>query len=147
VILDKLLELDPANTAITATANSTNTIDLGAGRDLAPSEKLSLYIALLQTFTAAGAATLTVQILGSVDNSTFTVYAQTDAIPKANLVAGGKIEVPFPYIPPHAAGLPRYFKLNYVVATGPFTAGQVQANLVLDRQGNIAYAPGIVVTN
>jgi hypothetical protein len=147
VILDKLLELDPVNTAITATANSTNTVDLGAGRDLGPTEKMSLFIAIQQAFAAAGAATLQVQILGSVDNSTFTVYAQTDAIPKANLTAGAKIELPIPFMPPHAAGTPRYLKLNYVVATGPFTAGQVQANIVLDRQGNIAYPPGVVVTN
>lgn len=149
MFIDKLLEFDPAGTAITATAASTNVFDLSNQRDLSIGDHLTAVIAVQTAFTAAGAATLTVQFQGSVDNSTWTTYAQTDAIPKANLVAGATIALPIPAVPPHAAGLPRYLRLNYAVATGPFTAGAVQSDFVLDRQANNppSYPAGITVLN
>ena len=42
---------------------------------------------------------------------------------------------------------PRYLRLNYVVATGPFTAGSLNAELVLDPQAYQQYPAGINITN
>jgi hypothetical protein len=64
-----------------------------------------------------------------------------------------KISMDLPRMPPHAAGRPRYLRLNYVVATGPFTGGTVTAFLVVDDQQNIGspnllgYAAGITIAN
>lgn len=151
--LDKLLQFDPSGTAITVTAASTNVVDGQQARDMGVGdayERMSVVITVGVTFTAAGAATLTVQLQGSTDNAAWTTLIQTDAIPKANLTAGQRIIIPMApqYAAPHIAGRPRYYRLNYVVATGPFTAGQVEADLVpVAQQLDGQYAPGFTVAN
>lgn len=154
MFLDKLMQFDPAGTAITVTAVSTNVMDLLNARDLSigpEGPSIDAVVTLGAAFTAAGAATLTVQLQGSTDNNTWTTYAQTDAIPKANLLAAAVIVLSLEAqrSAPHAAGLPRYLRLNYVVATGPFTAGTVEADLVVNAQANNppSYPSGIVVAN
>lgn len=153
MILDQQLQLDPAATAVTVTAASTNVIDLTNARDLAIGdafESPEIVVTVTTTFTAAGAGTLRIQFQGSVDNVTFTTYAQTDDIPKANLTAGTVIKLRLSPMPPHAAGLPRYLRVNYIVTTGPFTAGKLQCDLVPVAQQNNnppTYAPGIAVSN
>lgn len=153
MILDKNLQFDPAATAITVTAVSTNVIDLQNARDIAVGtawEPPCAFVTVGVAFAAVGAGTLRVQLQGSVDNITFTTYCQSDDIPKANLIAGAVIKLVASPQPPHAAGLPRYYRLNYVVTTGPFTAGQIEADLAaIAYQINNppTYAPGVVVAN
>jgi hypothetical protein len=155
MILDKLLQFDPSATAITSTAVSTNVLDLLNARDLqlgaADGMSLEAVVTVGTALTSGGATTLQVQFQGSTDNSTWTTYAQTDAIPKANLVANTVIRLPLPpqAAAPHAAGLPRYLRLNYVVATGPFTGGNIEADLVMNPQANTPpyYPPGVTVAN
>ena len=147
--IDSNLLFDPANTAITASAASTNIFDAHitgglpgspAGRDLGPGKVLIARVVVQQTFTAAGAATLQVQLQAAPDSSgspgTYVTLSQTDTIGKAALVAGAVISLPVPQAPPQfdttppfAKPLPRFYRLNYVVATGPMTAGQVQSFL------------------
>jgi hypothetical protein len=155
MILDKLLEFDPALTALTVTAVSTNVLDMlvaremgiGMGEEQRPQVQITVNAALV----SAGATTLQVQLQASVDNAAWTIEAQTDAIPKANLGVGAVIRVPLGIMQPQSAGVPRYYRLNYVVATGPFTGGSIQAELVIgDGQTNnalVSYPPGIVITN
>lgn len=153
MILDQQLQLDPAATAITVTAVSTNVIDLLNARDVSIGdafESPEVVITVTTAFTAAGAATLRIQWQGSTDNITFTTFCQTDDIPKANLTAGTVIKLRTSPTPPHAAGLPRYHRLNYVVTTGPFTAGKMEADFVPVAQQNNnppTYAPGVSVAN
>lgn len=149
MILDKLCEFDPANTAITASAASTNTLDMGANRDLGVGNDILVYTAIQQTFAAAGAATLTIQLQGSQDNSTWVTLGQSDALPKANLTAGSKVVTKIAPTPPQGAGPSRYYRLNYVVGTGPFTAGQLQSDIVGSESyaNNFAYPAGFSVTN
>ena len=155
MFIDKLLQLDPAGTAITVTAPSTNVLDGQQARDFGigsggHGEPLEFVVTVGTAFAAVGAATLTIQVQGSVDNITWTTYVQTDAIPKANLTAAQQIKIPMPTqaAAPHAAGIPRYYRLNYVVATGPFTAGTVEADLVPCAQpGSLGYASGFTVNN
>jgi len=148
MILDKNL-LFQTNTAITASAASTDVIDLGVLQDLGVGDDpaIEVYCLITETFTAAGAATLVTEIQGSVDNSAWTTMAATAAIGKASLVAG--VEICRWDLPSLVAGQspPRYLRMNFTVATGPMTAGKVTAGLILDRQANRAYAPGIVIAN
>lgn len=154
MILDKNLQFDPLGTAVTATAFSTNIIDLLNAREMATDQYGGFPIVTVtvgQTFTAAGAATLQLQVQGSVDNVTYAILDQTDAIPKANLVVGTIIRLPLGKLQPQSAGINRYYKLQYVVGTGPMTAGTVEADLVIGAEQlnnqTITYPPGVVVSN
>lgn len=156
MILDKLLEFDPAGTAITATATSTNILDMLQARDMGIGDHAGatpkLLVACQQTFTAAGAATLNIQFQSAPDNGsgapgTWTTAAESSALPLASLVAGLHL---FDISLPHrqaGAAIPRFYRLNYVVATGPMTAGTVQSELVLGRDNTPAYPSGFTVAN
>lgn len=128
-ILDKFLQYSDKQ-AITATAVSTNVVDAGAtknvaiGRDLGAGTPLYLFINVSQTFTAAGAATLTATLQDSADNATFADVASLGPFSLAQLVAGKGFNVGLP-IPTR-----RYTRVNYTVATGPMTAGIVSAHIV-----------------
>ena len=133
--------------AITASAASTNALDLGAngtdalgntvigdaGRSLASKPGADLLIQVTEDFTAAGAATLTVGLQTDNDSAfgSPTDVATTLAIGKAELVAGKQISLP---IPPGITE--RYIRAYYTVATGPMTAGKITAGIVMDRQSN-----------
>ncbi len=151
-ILDNLLNFEPTTgTAVTSTADSTNTIDLGVGRDMGIGDDpaIILLVQALTAFTAVGAATLNIQLQMSADNSTFYTAAETGAIPKASLTANTKLwQIYLPHRPVQLGDTPpRYIKLTYTVATGPFTAGTLFAGLMLDVQANKPYAPGISIAN
>lgn len=146
MILDGNLLFDTA-AAITATAPSTNVIDLANFRDLgvnggefAPPKLMCL---CTTTFTTTNAATLSVAIQGSTDNSTWDTYATSPALAAATLVAGQRlfdIDLPRP-----AAGksIPRYLRLNYTVGTGVFSAGAVTSALVMQRQDQPVSSAGV----
>lgn len=149
--IDSLLIFEPvAGTAITSTADSTNKIDLLNARDIGVGDDPSvlLEVRALEAFTAAGSATLTIALQMSADDSTYYTVAQTGAIPKASLIVGRAWQIAVPVRPVELGDtVPRYMKLVYTVATGPFTAGKLFAGLVIDRQANRAYAPGIAISN
>ena len=150
MILDASLVFDPSGTAITASATSTNILDLGTQRDLGiGSPTLDVEIAIQQAFAAAGAATLNVQVQSSVDNVTWSVLVESSPIPVANLTLARRLlRLSLPADQPAlTAGIGRYVRLNYVVASGPFTAGQVVAALVLDRPSPNTYASGFNAAN
>lgn len=168
MILDKLLEFDPAGTPLTVSAASTNIIDLHSanmipaaaalpGRDLGAGQSASgtpKIMAIVTTaLLAAGAATLVVQVQGAPDNGAgapgaYVTMAESQAIPKAALVIGARLlDIDMPR-PAPGQGVPRFIRLNYVVGTGPFTAGAIQAELVLERgDNNIYYPAGTAVSN
>jgi len=121
--------------AITATANSTNVIDLGPanGNVHDGGEPLHILAQVLEAFTASGSATLTIT-LETDDNDSFssaTVLLSTAAIPKATLTAG--YQLPISFLPANAE---RYVRLVYTVATGPMTAGKITAGITGPRQTN-----------
>lgn len=122
---DALLKLSAAQ-AVTATAVSTNTIPLGNARDLGPGEDIYANITVDEAATAAGAATVTFEVITSAaaDLSSPTVVAATGAIAKADLTVGrDPINIS---IPPHISQEKgqAYIGLRYTVATGPLTAGK-----------------------
>lgn len=138
MIIDKQNSLSEEQ-AVTAAAASTNYIDLGAARDLGLSQ-MDMAITVTEAVTAAGAATVTFQ-LQCDDNSSFSsakTVIQTDAIPKATMVAGYQFFLNIP------VGLDeRYVRLYYNVATGPLTAGKFSAAIVHGIQKNKAYPDAI----
>lgn len=128
-IIDRFLQISNAQ-AVTATAVSTDVIDAGAtknpaiGRDLGGGTQLFLEITVGQTFTAAGAATLAIALQDSADNATFNDVLSLPVLALSNLTVGTRFYIPLP------ARLRRYLRANYTVATGPMTAGIINAQIV-----------------
>lgn len=142
MMYDKLLTFG-TDQAVTATAASTDIVDLGATRDIGNGEPMSLVILCTESATASGSATVTFTF-ETDDNSGFSSaanLASSGAIGKASLTAGTevlRVRVPF--------GVERYLRVNYTVATGPLTAGKFTAFLAHDRQTSTAYASGFTVS-
>lgn len=130
MMLDASLALSVAQ-AVTASAVSTNTIDLSLNRDLGPGTDLFVCFGVDTTATAAGAATVNFQIITSAaaNLGTPTVLVQTDAVPIAQLTAGRRLfamRIPPSLLLAEPNGR-RYLGVNYVVSTGPLTAGAFSA--------------------
>jgi hypothetical protein len=126
MFVDALLQLSAAQ-AVTSTAVSTNTVDLLKSRDLGPGRSLFMVWGVDTAATAAGAATVTFQAITSANAnlSSPSVVASTDAIAVADLPAGRKLFAQR-IDPAVALANPngqRYLGAQYVVGTGPLTAG------------------------
>lgn len=137
MILDKLLMFSEAQAA-TATAASTDVIDLGpidgTRRDIGVGYPLEFWTTVNTTATAAGAATVNVQLQTSPDNSTWTTIASSGDLALSALVAGKRIvsqKVP--------SGVQKYLRVNYTVGTGPLTAGAFTSGINLDVDNNTPY--------
>ncbi len=149
MIIDGLLLFSSAQNLTTGTIAATNVIDLLNARDMGIGDDPALKIACFVTtaFSSTDAGTLTIQALGSTDNSTYTVYAESRAYSATDLTVGAKL---FPIDWPHRGpgdALPRYLTLNYVMGSLHFTPGAVTSMLVLDRQDATQYPPGLAITN
>ena len=168
MILDINLLMDNA-AAITVTRPSTNIIDLAGvgsgvpdpnvfgtaattifGQDIGIGDGMSppnILCVVTTAFTAAGAATLQVQLQEAPDTGantgtpgTYSTIAQTDTFALATLTKGTKL-AEFT-IPPRYPGLttfPRFIRLNYVVATGPMLTGAITAAIITGRDDQPAY--------
>jgi hypothetical protein len=117
--------------AITVTAASTSYVDqLAAGNAIEPG--IWLDVRVKTAFTAGGSATMTIA-LQTDDNTSFSsakTLWEEETVAVASLVAGKKWRVKVP------VGAERYLRMYYTVATGPMTAGAIDAALV----------PGVDVT-
>lgn len=176
MILDALLQFDSAkNLAVgVGTYTSNNTIDLGVtsgiptsangggARDIGIGDDpaMKLMVLVTTTFTSGGAGTLQVAIAGAPDNGsgapgTFTVFTETQAYALASLIAGARLFDNDMPRPPAGVAIPRFLELQYIVGTAAFTAGVIEALLVLDRIDQIeqtnavmgGYPVGITVAN
>lgn len=128
-INDAFLTMDNV-TALTSSRVSTDSIDLSVQRDIGATEQpLQVDFRFLTLPTAAGAATVTVAVQTSTDNSTWVTQMQSNAVPiaqftAANPTGGIRLRVP---------RTDRYIQLSYTIGTGPLTAGTIFAGLVMDR--------------
>lgn len=126
--------------AITATAYSTNIIDLGAmdptqARDVGKGKKIPLLVQVVETFdSAADDETLTITLrLDSTETMTPDKTIALGAFPIATLVEG--FQIPFDVVP-KGVNL-RYAALHYAVSgSGNFTAGKITAGIVMGVQTN-----------
>lgn len=144
MIIDRQARFD-WDDAITVTRVSTDKIDLGANkRDLGLLNDLYLVILATEAFTAAGAATLTVDLVDD-DNASLsspaTLMTLANAVGKASLVAGYEI---FKGRLPIKKITQRYLGLNYTVGTGPMTAGKVRAFFTPNIDAQEYYPRGYV---
>ena len=136
MIMDAFNQFDPLGTTVTVSAVSTNTSDRGVNRDIGIGDDpaLKLVIGISASFAAAGAATVQAAWQTCADNASWATLTQSPAYALSQLAAGQeifRIDAPI--------GTQRYNRLYYTVANGPFTAGALSAQLVLDRQANPAY--------
>jgi len=121
--------------------------DLGGGGPLTSAPQLGVWVST--TFTAGGSATLTVQLQAAIDNGsgspgTWDTIVQTDAIAVALLLSGTPGRPLVSYTVPtryQGQGFPRFYRLNYVVATGPMTAGNITAALLTGIDDVSFYPP------
>jgi hypothetical protein len=129
--------------AVTATAVSTNVIDLGATgtvpyspaalkANVGNGASVPVDIQVVEAF--AGITSLQVEFQVAADEAftSPTVVAVTPAVPVASLVAGYKFVID--KIP--VGTNKRYMRLNYVVAGGPGSAGKITAGIVAAVQTN-----------
>jgi hypothetical protein len=126
---------------------------MGIGDDPA----LKVLILVTATFTVG--TSLEVQIQGAPDDGTgnpgsYTTMITTGTLLEAVLVAGRlllAIDLPRILLPTELAAtaaqaLPRFLRLQYVTA-GTHSTGTIFGALVLDRQDQISYPPGITINN
>ena len=154
MILDSSLAFDgtvaapTTPVAITVTRDSTNILDMGVDRDISPGTPVYLNIISNGAFAAAGAATLTIEFQGAPNSGgspgSWTTYASTPAlsIAQMNSALSHVFPIAVPSPPSGAVSTPRFYKLVYTVATGPFTAGAILAFLSHSRFGMKYYASG-----
>jgi len=120
--------------SLTATADSTNVVDLGvAGRDIGAGEPLYVVLVVDKAAAAGDAAkTLTIVLSTGAATTLGTTILSTPAITGANLTLG-RTPIVIP-IPPNIAE--RYIGLEYTLSD-TFTAFTVTAFIAKDVQTNL----------
>lgn len=176
MILDNYLMFDLAFNAaqVVGTYNSGNVLDLGiiglpasavnagGARDIGIGDDPAMKILAVVTtaFTSGGSPTFQVALQGAPDAGSNTPGSWTTmttgaAATLAQCVVGCRLldqDMPRP-VPGQA--IPRFLRLNYIIATNTITAGAVEACLVLDRhdlpeQSNAVlggYPAGVTIAN
>ena len=143
MITDKLLRVSE-DQALTTTAFSTNTIDLGVARDVG--EGTALYMNFAVTTALANGTSVTFEVVSSANAnlSSPTVIGSSNAVLTAALTVGKNVVV---RINPDIAGkAQRYLGARYTIA-GTFNAGKVTADVVETiGDGQKYYASGFTVT-
>jgi hypothetical protein len=128
MIIDNNLVLSNAQQVLSSGASTDYINALAAGDAVAPGARLHVLVNTL--FVTANSATLQVS-LQSADNADFTdavTHAQTSAIAVASLTAQAVLfDI---QIPPSLVD--QYIRVYYTVGTGVFTAGNVDARIVID---------------
>lgn len=143
MITDKLLRVSE-DQAVTATAVSTDKIDLSVARDIGEGE--NLYMNFAVTTAMAGGTSLAFEIVVADDaalTSNVTVVGSSGPVLTAAMTAGFNTAV---RINPSIGSLgKRYVGARYT-AVGTFSAGKVTADIVHGIQdGKKAYASGFAV--
>lgn len=145
MIIDQLLRVS-ADQAVTATAVSTDKIDLSQARDIGEGQDLYFVFTVTETFLTLTSLTFEVVTDDNASLSSPTVIAATGAITLASggLAAGKQYIV---NIPPQIASLgERYLGARYTVGGSNATAGKVTADITLSIQdGRKFYASGFSV--
>jgi hypothetical protein len=128
MILDALALFSESQEITNASAAGTDHIDtLAAGQSVAPGSRLRVAVPI--AFVSGDGATLQVS-LQSDDNANFSspqTHFITDAALAAALTQGTVlIDIQMPI------GLQRYIRVYYTLAVGTFSAGALDAGVVLD---------------
>lgn len=149
MILDELLEFCDAealDTSGTGTDLEGDVIDLGAnGEQVGDGEPMYCVIQVTTAVTSAGAATVQFQLASDAaaaiaTDGSATVHGQTEAIAKADLVAGYTRIIPLP--PGAGNAYERYLGVLVTVGTAALTAGAINCFITKDVSRWVAYADG-----
>lgn len=108
--------------------------DLGGGGPNASAPQLMVVVGT--AFTAGGSATMQIQLQAAIDNGsggagTWDTIMETDTLAVALLTAGqllASFTVPRRY---PGQGFPRFYRVNYVIATGPMLTGTISTSALL----------------
>lgn len=107
--------------AITASAASTDVIDLGSSRDVGAGEETTVLVQVVTTFDALTSLTIALQT-SSTENFASPVQLTAATIALSALVAGAKF--PITTVP---RGVLRYLRLYYTVTGSSPTVGKITA--------------------
>ena len=153
MITDRLLVVSGSNNpgsaisgqAITATAVSTDVIDLSVARDVGEGRDLFMVFTVVVAFAGTGSVNMQVVTDDNAALSSPTVIGSTGAVAVASLTAGAQYVVP---IPPQVASLgERYLGAQYTCSASP-TTGTFLTQIVTDIQdGKKYYASGFAVSS
>lgn len=117
--------------AVTATAVSTNTIDLSQARDVGAGEELAFSVTVDESFATATSVTVEVITSAAADLSSPTVIGSTGALLIAQLTAGRRpieLAVPRSVLLAQPIGQ-RYLGLRYTIGGSNATAGKFTAGI------------------
>lgn len=127
--------------AITASAASTDLIDLRSARQLAAGREIWIEVLLTVAMTDAGSDSTVTITVETDDNAAFsspTTAVQTLAVYAAVSAAGTMRKIPLTIF----ATLERFVRLQFTVANGNLTTGTFDAYLALAPQEATKYASG-----
>lgn len=141
MIMDRTLLFSDGQ-AITATAASTNVVDLGATgtvygasspmvRDIGGGAKVPLYVGVTQSFNNLTSLTITIETDDNAGFSSATTVWTSPAYTLAQLATGAKYLLPD--VLPMGTN-ERYVRLKYTVAGTAPTLGKITAGVVDGRQ-------------
>jgi hypothetical protein len=147
MFVDGQLQFSSAQ-AITAAANSTNSIDLSIARNIGEGKVLYITTAVTTALTDGGSNTGTQVILyGGTTAGSTTALQDLYVIPQAAAVGSG------PYFaqiyPGLITSLPAYYEflmLNYAPQTANLTGGAFTSYVVTDIQAFVAYKRGYTIS-
>lgn len=144
MITDKLLRVSDAQ-AVTATAVSTDTIDLSVARDIGEGHDLYMNFNVNEAFATGTSTNFEIIVADNAAlSSNVVVVGASGAIATADLVLGKQIAV---RINPQVGSLGKqYLGARYTVAGSNNTAGKVTADVVETIQdGKKFYRSGFTV--
>ena len=124
-ILDRL-NLFSNEQAITATAASTDIIDLGSSRDVGAGEESTVLVQVVTTFDALTSLTIALQT-SSTENFASPVQLTAATVALADLTVGRKFSIGT--VP---RGTLRYLRLYYTVTGSSPTVGKITAGVAVD---------------
>lgn len=140
MIMDRSLLFSDGQ-AITATAASTNLVDLGATgtpyggtalvRNPGPGHAIPVLVTVTQSFNTLTSLTITIETDDNAAFSSATTVWTSPAYTLAQLATGAKYLLP-EYIP--SSVNERYMRLKYTVAGTDPTLGKITAGVVAARQ-------------
>lgn len=121
---------------VTSSGNALIGVDVGAGDGM---EIPYVEVNVTTAMVSGGGATLQVLLQAAPDNGsnlegTYVTIYESAPLTVAQLAVGNILLFQVPPIPPFTFGeaMPRFYRLDYVVATSTFSAGKVTANLVIN---------------
>lgn len=143
MIYDSALTFSSAQ-AITASAVSTNSVDLSKARNIGVGSDLYVVAVVTTAFTDSGSdTTLQIDLQGSAASNFGSPTSQTIGI-FAALSAAGTVLVG--KVSPGLAGNLRYLQGNYTIANGSLSTGAITVFLTHDPDQYTSYAKNYTVS-